>query len=349
MQTASRLFLAQEGAAVHHERHRPEQTTLYRLVQQHAQTFSAQTEEATGVSLPQFVKDEFPAFLECGILAHGFLRLRCGDCGHDKLVAFSCKRRGFCPSCGARRMAQTAAHLVEHALALPPGRSPGTNSPLDCLCPGSLPHVPVRQWVLSLPLPIPLRLLLGAQPKLVTPVLQVVHRAITRFLLDQAGLKAEQADSGAVTLIQRFGSAANLNIHLHCLVLDGVYRRTDGSARSMQAARLIGTPWLQGTCAPQIVIVQVAPMTGRPGLAATRLASARDPQSMHVVVAPPRADAASCAPCLSAALLAAVPPSKAPATPQQHTLPAVPSAPGTPEAPATTRQRPAAPQRAPSG
>ena len=50
----------------------------------------------------------------------------------------------------------------------------------------------------------------------------------TSFLLDQAGLKAEQADSGAVTLIQRFGSAANLNIHLHCLVLDGVYQRTDG-------------------------------------------------------------------------------------------------------------------------
>ena len=57
-----------------------------------------------------------------------------------------------------------------------------------------------------------------------TPVLQVVHRAITCFLLDQAGLKADEAHSGAVTLIQRFGSAANLNIHLHCRVLDGVYR-----------------------------------------------------------------------------------------------------------------------------
>ena len=79
-------------------------------------------------------------------------------------------------------------------------------------------------WVLSLP--IPLRLLLAAQPKLVTPVLQVVHRVITRHLLGQAGLKAEEADSGAVTLIQHFGSAANLNIHLHCLVLDGVYRRS---------------------------------------------------------------------------------------------------------------------------
>ena len=192
---------APDGAPIHYERHRPEQTTLYRLVQQHAATFFAQAETETGADLPQFVKDEFDAFLECGILAHGFLRLRCGDCGHDKLVAFSCKRRGFCPSCGARRMAQTAAHLVDHVI----------------------PHVPVRQWVLSLP--IPLRLLLAAQPELVTLVLQVVHRVITRHLLGQSGLKPDEADSGAVTLIQRFGSAANLNIHLHCLVLDGVYRR----------------------------------------------------------------------------------------------------------------------------
>ena len=177
-----------DGAPVHYERHRPEQTTLYRLVQQHAQSFFAQTQETTGASLPQFVKDEFDAFLECGILAHGFLRLRCADCGHDKLVAFSCKRRGFCPSCGARRMAQTAAHLVDKVI----------------------PRVPVRQWVLALP--IPLRLLLAAQPVLVTSVLQVVHRVITRHLLDRTGLKADEADSGAVTLIQRFGSAANLKV-----------------------------------------------------------------------------------------------------------------------------------------
>ena len=78
-----------DGAPVHYARHRPEQTTLYRLVQQHAQSFIAQSEEATGARLPQFVRDEFDAFLEYGILAHGFLRLRCGDCGHDKLVAFS--------------------------------------------------------------------------------------------------------------------------------------------------------------------------------------------------------------------------------------------------------------------
>ena len=74
------------------DRHRPEQTTLYGLVQQYAATYLAQAEDAAGADLPQFVKDEFDAFLVCGILAHGFLRLRCGDCGDDKLVAFSCRR-----------------------------------------------------------------------------------------------------------------------------------------------------------------------------------------------------------------------------------------------------------------
>ncbi len=75
----------------------PKQTTLYRLVQQHAATFFAQAEDAAGADLQQFVKDEFDAFLECGILAYGFLRLRCGDCGHDQLLAFSCTGRGFRP------------------------------------------------------------------------------------------------------------------------------------------------------------------------------------------------------------------------------------------------------------
>ena len=150
--------------------------------EQHAATFFEQAEAAAGADLTQFVKDEFDAFLECGILAHGFLRLPCGDCGHDKLVALSCKRREFCPSCGARRMTHTATQLVDPVI----------------------PRVPVRQWVrvCQVRLPIPLRLLLAAQPTLRRPVLQVVHRAVTRFQLAQAGLKAEQADSGAVPLIQ---------------------------------------------------------------------------------------------------------------------------------------------------
>jgi hypothetical protein len=171
---------------VHYQRRRPEETTLYQLVQEHLATFFAQVEAETGAGLPDFVKDEFDAFLECGILANGFLRLRCEGCAHEKLVAFSCKRRGFCPSCGARRMTETAAHLVDQVI----------------------PQVPVRQWVLSFP--IPLRFLLAAHPHLLSPVLQVINRAISTFLTKQAGLKRTEAQTGAVTLIQRFGSAANL-------------------------------------------------------------------------------------------------------------------------------------------
>jgi len=111
-------------------------------------------------------------------------------------------------------MAETAAYFVDYVI----------------------PPVAVRQWVLSLP--IPLRLLFAAQPQLLAPLLQVVHRVIASFLIKRAGLKHPQADTGAVTLIQRFGSAANLNIHLHCLVLDGVYRNGDGVPVFHEAAAL---------------------------------------------------------------------------------------------------------------
>ena len=192
----------------HYQRRRPEQTPLYRLVREHYETFVAEVD-----GLPQFVKDEFAAYLECGILACGFLRLTCEGCARDTLVAFSCKRRGICPSCGTRRMAETAAYLVDHIL----------------------PRVPVRQWVLSFP--IPLRSLFAVYPALLTPVLRIVHRAIHTHLIKQANVKRDEAASGAITLIQRFGSAANLNTHLHALVLDGVYQtgEVDGAPVFIQA------------------------------------------------------------------------------------------------------------------
>lgn len=159
---------APDDAPLHDERHRPEQTTLYRLVPQHAASFITHTATSTGAELPRLIQAVFDAFLECGILAHGFLRLRCGECDHDKLLAFSCKRRGFCPSCGARRMSQTAAHFVDHVN----------------------PHVPVRQWVLCLP--IPLCVLLATQPERVTPVRQVVQRVVTQCLLAGAQRGADE-------------------------------------------------------------------------------------------------------------------------------------------------------------
>jgi len=181
-----------------YERHRPEATLLYQLVERHYPELVT-AREAEGRPLPRYVQEEFEAYLKCGRLEHGFLRVRCEGCHAEKLVAFSCKRRGFCPSCGARRMVDSAALLADEVL----------------------PERPIRQWVLSLP--FALRFLLATDPAALTRVLGIVYRAISAHLLKKARLTRRSGATGAVTLIQRFGSALNLNVHFHLLVLDGAY------------------------------------------------------------------------------------------------------------------------------
>jgi hypothetical protein len=92
------------------------------------------------------------------------------------------------------------------------------------------PEQPVRQWVLSFP--YQLRFLFASRPEIMRQVLGIVYRAITTHLINTAGQTHQTASTGAVTLIQRFGSALNLNVHFHMLFLDGVYvERPDGSTR----------------------------------------------------------------------------------------------------------------------
>jgi class 3 adenylate cyclase len=133
-----------------HARHRPEQTLLYRIVAQHYPAFVALL-AGQGRPLPDYVREEFEAYLKCGRLEHGLLRVRCESCHAEHLVAFSCKRRGFCLSCGARRMAESAALLVDEVF----------------------PEQPVRQWVLSVP--SPLRFLFAARPDIMGAVLRIVY------------------------------------------------------------------------------------------------------------------------------------------------------------------------------
>ena len=102
--------------------------------------------------LPKWVEQDFRGYSECGILAHGFARARGEDCGHERLIPFSC--RGICPSCNARRMCEVAAHLTDHVL----------------------PHVPARQWVLSVPKR--LRPYLHHDVRVAGAVLQILMRAI---------------------------------------------------------------------------------------------------------------------------------------------------------------------------
>ncbi|OFV98265.1 MAG: hypothetical protein A3H28_08045 [Acidobacteria bacterium RIFCSPLOWO2_02_FULL_61_28] len=150
--------------------------------------------------------------MRCGFLAGGFARFRCGSCGLDRLVPFSCKGRAVCPSCGGRRMAERAAHLVDEVF----------------------PVVPVRQWVLSLP--HRLRYVLAWDHALCRAVSGVFVRAVLGFLRRRARqARARGGRGGAVAIIQRFGAALNLNVHVHALVLDGVYVEEGGILRFHEA------------------------------------------------------------------------------------------------------------------
>ena len=179
-------------------RRQPEVTLLYKLIEQYYPDFVAHLDMQNRI-LPKYVHNEFEAYLQCGILSHGFLRVRCECCQHERLVAFSCKRRGFCPSCCAKRMIESAALLVDTVL----------------------PRQPMRQWVLSVP--YPLRLLFASQPLVMSRALKIVYRTIESHLIKKSGHTRKTAHPGAVTLIQRFGSALNLNVHFHMLFLDGVF------------------------------------------------------------------------------------------------------------------------------
>jgi len=112
-----------------YERRRPELTDLHAAVRMGWPQLREAVQEQTGEALPQFVRKGFAAYLTCGQLPKGFARFCCGDCRKDILVAFSCKVRGLCPSCDGKRMIEEAEHITG----------------------AILPHVPYRQWVLTLP------------------------------------------------------------------------------------------------------------------------------------------------------------------------------------------------------
>jgi ribosomal protein S27E len=178
----------------------PEDNPLYGIVSEHLETFLAR-QQVRDRPVPYFVERELREFLECGVLANGFLRVHCDACGKDRVVPFRARGRSVCSSCCGRRMADTAAHLVDRVF----------------------PTVPIRQWVLSLP--FELRYRLAYDSSLVRDVLRIFIQTIFSSLRRRArqyrGIRNSKC--GGVTFVQRFGGAINLNIHFHSLVLDGVY------------------------------------------------------------------------------------------------------------------------------
>ena len=180
------------AAAFAYERRRPESTTLYAVVRDNVETLYAAMQDAEQ-AIPKFVRKELEGYLDCGLLCRGFAHLKCEGCAERRLVAFSCKGRGFCPSCMGRRMAQTAANLVEEVL----------------------PKVALRQGVLTLPYPTRHRLAYNA--KLLGKVTRAFLSVVLAFYQRRLGV------SGCVAVVQRTSSDLKCNPHIHAVFLDGGY------------------------------------------------------------------------------------------------------------------------------
>jgi ribosomal protein S27E len=175
---------ARKEGTVKYERYKPEQTLLYQIIEKYYPQFLNHMGQQDK-DLPKYVRSEFKEYLKCGRLEYGFLRVRCEDCHHKHLVAFSCKRRGFCLSCGARRMAESAALLFDDVL----------------------PHEPIRQRVLSFP--FQLRFLFASYPHIMGKVLGIVYRTLATHITKKAGYNKQTAQTGAVKLIQNILSHLN--------------------------------------------------------------------------------------------------------------------------------------------
>jgi len=134
-------------------------------------------------------------FLQCGDLHRGFARIRCGGCGHDLLLTFSCKTRYFCPSCHQKRVL-AYGEWVESSVLRP---------------------VAHRQHVFTV-------------PRLIRPffayrrsLLGELCRIIARVLTEAYRVAHPRARPGFILFVQTFGDLANFNPHVHALVADGVF------------------------------------------------------------------------------------------------------------------------------
>lgn len=181
---------------------RPEKSVLYKIISENLKTFYEEvvSKNEDGFGVPSYVKEEFEAYLRCGLLQYGFARIKCAACKEEYLVAYSCKNRGVCPSCVSRRMSDNAVLLIDHVL----------------------PDVDYRQWTFSLPRLV--RYKLAYNKALLTKVLTIFHRNV--FSYQKRRAKKEgivDPIPGAVGFTQRYGSLLNLNVHEHSWVPDGVF------------------------------------------------------------------------------------------------------------------------------
>ena len=181
---------------IYHPRH-PEKTVLYRVLFHHFERFVAEYEgrfERTYGYYRPIITDVVEKYLDCGNPCCGFARIRCPRCRAEHLLMFSCKTRGFCPACHAKRLEEWGEWMRETLL-------------LD---------VPHRQVVFTIPKM--LRLFFKFKRRLLGDLCRCAVRAFLFYFQAAAGKTLEP---GVIAVIQTFGDCINFHPHLHFLVTEG--------------------------------------------------------------------------------------------------------------------------------
>ena len=183
-------------AGIYRERH-PEHTVFYRVFfhcfEEFLREYENRFEREYGYLRP-VIQEVVERYLDCGNPMCGFARIRCPDCGEERLLCFSCKTRGFCPSCHAKRREEWGEWVRTELL-------------LD---------VPHRQVVFTVPKM--LRLFFRFKRKLLNDLCLCAMRTLVKFL---HAASSRVLMPGVVAVIQTFGERINFHPHIHVLVTEG--------------------------------------------------------------------------------------------------------------------------------
>lgn len=187
---------------------RPQESDYYHCVEDYFETFVNVYDDRFsrdyGFWRP-YIEKVICRYLDCGDLRHGFARVRCNDCGHEYLLAFSCKRRHFCPSCHQKR-------VVEFG---------------EWLCLDVLKKIPHRHFIFSIPKM--LRRYFLYDRKLLAGLSRCAWESLKVFI--QQAVPEKEPIPGAVIAIQTFGDFLGFNPHCHILMTDGCFYGDKGMFR----------------------------------------------------------------------------------------------------------------------